>query len=73
MFIKSNLIRVVRLSKDKFCIDHSHKINGRGSYLCNNPECLRKSKKNRGFEHSFKSKFAAAIYEDLENELEKNL
>ena len=73
MFNKHDLIRVVRLSKDKFCIDYSKKMNCRGSYLCKSIECLKRCEKIKGFEHSFKSKFAVAIYEDLKNEFEKNL
>jgi Predicted nucleic-acid-binding protein implicated in transcription termination len=73
MFDKKNLIRIAKISPNKFCIDHTGKINSRGSYLCKSMECLRKSKKKKGFERSFKSKSICVIYKELEDEFKKIL
>ena len=62
---KRDLIRVVRINTDTFCIDKTGKFNARGAYICKCEECLKKSQKKRGFERSFKSGFASCIYDDL--------
>ncbi|MCC8029914.1 MAG: YlxR family protein [Lachnospiraceae bacterium] len=51
---KRDMIRVVRLQNDSFCVDETGKLNGRGAYLCKNSECLEKAVRNHGMERSFK-------------------
>lgn len=44
---KRELIRIVRTSDGKVMIDLSQKAEGRGAYICSNPECIDKiDKKN---------------------------
>ena len=45
MFDKRELIRVVKSPEGEIGIDLTGKKNGRGAYICNNPECLKKAKK----------------------------
>ena len=73
MFDKQKLVRVAKIENDNFSIDYIGKIGGRGAYLCKSLDCLLKSKKRKGFEHSFKSKFVYKIYEELENEFKEIL
>lgn len=40
---KAELIRVVTTPEGEVKIDSTGKINGRGAYSCNNPECLKKA------------------------------
>ena len=42
---KRELIRVVRGTDGQVGLDFSGKLNGRGSYICPNPECLKKARK----------------------------
>ena len=45
-FPKASLIRVVRLAgTNNIVVDPSGKLDGRGTYICKNPECLKKAKK----------------------------
>ena len=45
-FPKSQLLRIVRLSgTNDIFVDPSGKKDGRGTYICKNVDCLKKSKK----------------------------
>jgi len=68
---KKTLIRVVHTSEGEVCLDVTGRKNGRGAYLCKDPECLAKARKTKGLERSFKMKVPAEIYELLEKEFSK--
>ena len=51
---KKDMIRVLRTQEGEFCIDITGKKNGRGAYVCKNPQCLQMAVKNHGLERSFK-------------------
>ena len=40
---KKELIRVVKNKEGEISLDLIGKAAGRGAYLCNNPECLKKA------------------------------
>ena len=50
----------------------TEKKEGRGAYLCNNPDCFLKDKKGRRLEKSFSSKIESEIYDSLERLILKN-
>ncbi len=66
---KKEMIRVIRTSGGSFELDATGKKNGRGAYLCPNPDCLEKAKKNRGLERSFGQAIPAEVYAFLEEEM----
>ena len=66
---KRSMIRVLKTVDQKIELDSTGKKNGRGAYLCKNPECLRKAKKNRGLERSLKTVIPDDVYEQLMKEL----
>ena len=66
---KRDLIRVVRMQDGEFCIDETGKINGRGAYVCKNPECLELAVKNHGMERSFRMKIPAETAALLKKEM----
>ena len=66
---KSDLIRVVRATDGKICIDKTGKMNGRGAYVCKNAECLRKALKSKRIDRSLKVTVPEEIYRELENEV----
>ncbi len=66
---KKEMIRVIRTSGGSFELDATGKKNGRGAYLCPNPDCLEKAKKNRGLERSFGQAIPAEVYASLEEEM----
>lgn len=66
---KKEMIRVIKTPEDNITIDATGKKNGRGAYICNSLECLRKASKSRGFERSLKTSIPKEVYEELEREL----
>ena len=66
---KRELVRVVRSPEGEISIDKTGKKNGRGAYICPNPECLKKAKKAKRLDRSFEMQVRDEIYEQLEKEL----
>lgn len=66
---KKELIRVLKTTEDEIVLDKTGKKNGRGAYLCNSIECLKKAGKTKGLERSLQIKIPDEIYETLEKEL----
>ena len=66
---KKELIRVLKTPEDEIILDTTGRANGRGAYICNNPECLKKAIKNKGLERSLKSQIPAEVSERLQKEL----
>ncbi len=66
---KSELIRVIRTPEDKIEVDFTGKKNGRGAYLCNNPDCLAKARKRKSLERSLKMAIPAEVYERISEEM----
>ena len=61
---KSELLRVVK-SAEKFSLDLTGKVGGRGSYVCKSAECAAKLFKRRNFDKIFKVKLPDDIYEKI--------
>ena len=68
---KNELVRIV-LSGDEIRLDLSGKANGRGAYVCPDPECVAKAVKNKGLQRSFKMPVAPDVYETIVKELEES-
>ncbi len=66
---KREMIRVIRTQDNEFLIDRTGKKNGRGAYLCKNPECLDQAVKNHGLERSFRTKIPKETAEKLLKEM----
>jgi len=64
---KIELLRIVREPSGKISLDCSGKINGRGTYICRDAECLKRSKKSRRMERMLKSQIGAEVYEMIED------
>ena len=65
---KKEMIRVIRNDEGKLELDMTGRKNGRGAYICNDLECLRKARKNKGLERSFKMPVPPEVYEQIEKE-----
>lgn len=65
---KKEMLRVLKTTEGPIVLDTTGKKNGRGAYLCKSVECLKKAKKNKGLERSFKMSIPDEIFEDLEKE-----
>ena len=68
---KKELIRVVRTPEGDVQVDFSGKVNGRGAYLCPNPECLRKAQRIKSLERSLEIAIPEEVYTRLEKEIER--
>ena len=70
---KRQLIRVVRSPEGEVSLDFSGKKNGRGAYLCPDPQCLKKAIKSKALERSLEVTIPQEIYDRLEKEMEAGL
>ena len=68
---KKEMIRVLKTTEDQVILDATGRKNGRGAYICPSMECLRKARKNKGLERSFKMAVPGEIYDSLEKEMEQ--
>ena len=50
---KKEMLRIVKPKEGDVFIDFSGKAAGRGAYICNDPECIRKLKKSRLLKQAF--------------------
>lgn len=66
---KKEMLRVIKTPNEDIILDETGKKNGRGAYICKNPSCLEKAKKNKGIERSLKMPILPEVYEQLEKEL----
>ncbi len=62
------MLRVLKTADGAICLDITGKKNGRGAYLCKREECLKKARRNKGLERSFKMSIPEEVYRTLEEE-----
>ena len=70
---KRELIRIVRGTDGNVSLDFGGKMNGRGAYICPNPECLKKVQKSKALDRSLEVTIPAEVYERLAREMEGNI
>ena len=66
---KKEMIRVVRGTDGTVSLDFSGKLNGRGAYLCPDPECLKKARRAKSLERSLEVPIPEEVYDRLEKEM----
>lgn len=62
---KSELLRIVRNKSGNIDIDITGKAQGRGAYICNNLECLKKAEKKKALNRSFTCEVDNEIFKKL--------
>ena len=67
---KREMIRVVRTTEGDVRLDFSGKLNGRGAYICPNPDCLQKARKSKSLERSLEVPIPEQVYVRLAVEIE---
>ncbi len=67
---KREMIRVVRGTDGNVSLDFGGKMNGRGAYICPNPECLKKAQRSKALDRSLEVEIPAEVYERLTKEIE---
>lgn len=65
---KRAMLRVVKNAEGKIFLDFSSKASGRGAYVCDNPECIKKLKKQRILNKAFSCAVDDGIYNAVEEE-----
>ncbi len=65
---KKEMMRVLKTPEGPIVLDVTGKKNGRGAYLCISADCLKKARKNKGLERSFKMSIPDEVYGELEKE-----
>ena len=68
---KKELIRVVRSAEGEISLDLTGKASGRGAYICNNLECLKKARKSKRIDRTFEITIPDVIYDKMEEEISK--
>ncbi len=66
---KREMLRIVRNSEGTIALDFSGKLQGRGAYLCKDPECVKKLKRQKLLNKSFSCFVPDEIYQRIEEEL----
>ena len=67
---KRDMLRVVRGTDGEVSLDFSGKLNGRGAYVCPDPECLKKARKSRALERCLEVAIPEEVYDRMEKEME---
>lgn len=67
---KRDMMRVLKTAENEIFLDATGKKNGRGAYICRSMECLRRARKNKGLERSFKMSISTEVYDALEREFD---
>ena len=67
---KRDMIRVVRQPDGAVSLDFSGKLNGRGAYICPDPECLKKARKAKSLDRSLEVTIPEEVYDRLDREME---
>ena len=69
---KRELVRLVRTPEGEVRLDCSGKMNGRGAYICHNPDCLRKAVRAKALERAFGTALPEEVLTRLTRELESS-
>lgn len=65
---KKAMLRIVKNSDGEIFIDFSGKANGRGAYICDNPDCVKKLRKSRLLDRVFSCRVDEKVYAAIEEE-----
>lgn len=67
---KRELIRVVRSPEGQISLDLRGRANGRGAYICPEPDCLKKAIKSKALERAFSAAIPTEVTQRLQEEME---
>jgi len=63
---KGELLRIVRTPEGEYVVDPTGKRNGRGAYVCKNEECVKKLRKSKALNRTFKCEIPEEVYAFIE-------
>ena len=67
---KKELLRVVRTPEGEIVLDFTGKRSGRGAYICQNVDCLKKARKSKRIDRSLNVSVPEEVYDRMERELD---
>lgn len=67
---KKELLRVARSPEGGVALDPKGKAPGRGAYLCNDPDCLKKAIKSSALSRALEIPVPEEVYEALRAQME---
>ena len=67
---KREMIRVVRSPEGNVSLDFGGKLNGRGAYICPDPECLKKAIRSKALDRALEVTIPEEVYDRLNKEME---
>lgn len=67
---KWEMFRVVKNAAGEIFADFSGKAAGRGAYICNNDECVKRLKKQRLLNKAFSAPVSDEVYRRIEEEVQ---
>ena len=67
---KRDMLRVVRCTDGIVRLDFGGKVNGRGAYVCPDPECLKKAQKTKALERCLETPIPQEVVDLLVKEME---
>lgn len=67
---KREMFRVVKNAAGEIFADFSGKAAGRGAYICNNDECVKRLKKQRLLNKAFSAPVSDEVYRQIEEEVQ---
>ena len=65
---KKSMLRIVKNAEGKIFIDFSSKASGRGAYICENAECVKRLKSKRLLNKTFSCNVDDNVYASVEEE-----
>ena len=66
---KKELIRIVRTPEGAVTLDRTGRANGRGAYLCDSIDCLRRAVKTRALDRALETRIDESIFDSLREAL----
>lgn len=66
------MTRIVKTPEGEIKLDRTGKLNGRGAYICDNEECIKKLRKGRLLNRTFSQEVDLSVYDGIENDYAKS-
>lgn len=66
---KTELVRVIKTPEGDILLDKTGKKNGRGAYICLNPDCMAQAKKTKALERSLHIEIPEDVYQAIAEEM----
>ena len=65
---KKEMLRMVRSAQGEVRLDFSGKLPGRGAYICDSADCIRKLRRYRLLNKAFSADVSEEVYAQVEEE-----